>query len=125
MIPSRPRWETHHHDAFRQSLVLPPPAPVKFEIDKDYFEQILRAQAVNENELDLDKPYRKLFKFCESKNIKFTDFRKDLILSHAQQPSYFLYDGHWNPMGIKAAAMAIVNFWRDNRLPPFKDHSAR
>ena len=93
--------------------------PVKFEIDRDYYKQIIQAYKLRPDQIDLNQPFKKLDDFCRPLGIPILDPRLALKKYHKDHRCYFQYDGHWNKRGVEIAAYSMVKQWKEYRLPPF------
>lgn len=95
------------------------PMPLKLEIDKELYSQILAAQGLREETVDIDQQLREISAFCEREKIPVLDPREALRKRHMEVPCYFVYDGHWVAEGIRTAAISTARQWRDRGIPPW------
>jgi len=97
------------------------PLPLKMEIIGEEYERILKASGMKPEQIDIDQPLKGISAFCRSEKIAVIDPRTAMRNRHAQVPCYFVYDGHWNAEGIRAATAYIAEQWRKLGLPPWEN----
>jgi len=95
------------------------PIPLKEEIDATVFQRTLASNGLRQKQIDINQPLNQITAFCKKRNITLIDPRPAIKARHLKKPCYFVYDGHWIPEGIHAAAVSIANQWSDLRLPPW------
>jgi hypothetical protein len=99
------------------------PIPLKMEVDQEVYRQALAAGSLIPDQIDIDQPLREISAFCKVERIPVLDPRQALRKRQAQVPCYFVYDGHWNAEGIRAAAASIVMQLRNLGLSPWDNAS--
>ena len=95
------------------------PLPLKMEIIPEQYEQAITASGMSPAQVDRDQVLKGIRQFCKEANIVVLDPRAALRQRHEEVPCYFVYDGHWNAEGVRAATLSIASQWRDMRLPPW------
>jgi hypothetical protein len=87
--------------------------PALQTVDEKVFHQSISYSVYNDNDFDLEKPYKLLNEFCKSKNIELINplpaFRKH---HHKNNSLYLFKDMHFNYAGHKLFAQEILNYLR-------------
>jgi hypothetical protein len=97
--------------------------PSKDEIDYTQFQRTLKANGLNQSQIDINQPLNEISNYCSARNIPFFDPRPAIKARHMEVPCYFVYDGHWIAEGIRVAMSSVVKQWRNWRLPPWDKHA--
>ena len=95
------------------------PLPLKMEIITEEYHQALAASGMSPDKVDRDQVLKGILQFCKEANIMVLDPRTALRKRQGEVPCYFVYDGHWNTEGVRAATVSIARQWRDLHLPPW------
>ena len=102
------------------------PIPLKLEIDSEKLRQTLSSSDIAVNQIDVNQPLKEISAFCKANKIAVLDPRQALRERHAEEPCYFIYDGHWIGEGIRVAVASIVLQWRRLGLSPWgNDYSGQ
>ena len=94
------------------------PIPLKMEIDKAQYRQVLISKGLKDEQIDLDQPLKVISAFCRAENIPVLNPRPEMRERNADVPCYFRLDGHWNAEGVRVASASIAKQWCDLGLPP-------
>ncbi len=103
------------------AIVVLVPIPMKMEVIPEEYQRTLSASALTEEQFDINQPLNQIAMFCDVLDIPMFDPRPALKQCHAELPCYFVYDGHWNAEGVRAAADYIAHQWHASRLPPWSE----
>ena len=99
--------------------------PLKLEVDRDILTQILTANQILPDQVNMNHPLDQILSFCRRNGLDLLDPRPTLQARHKETPCYFVYDGHWNAEGIKVAAESITIQWREAMLPPWNNTTTK
>jgi hypothetical protein len=95
------------------------PLPLKLEIIEEEYQTELKASGRKSEQFDIDQPLKEISLFSRAENIPVLDPRSAMRKRQAVVPCYFVYDGHWNEEGVRAAASQVAAQWRVAGLPPW------
>lgn len=126
-VPTKARWEKAlgYLSSLRDEAktdgvpVVVIPIPLKLEIDDKEYTYCLGTIDLKPDRFDRDQIAKMLTDYCDMERIPIVDPRQAMRKRNAEAPCYFVYDGHWNAEGVRAAAISIAAQWRDLKLPPF------
>jgi hypothetical protein len=97
------------------------PIPLKLEIDTKAYLEALAAGGLTPRQVDIGQPLKLISAFCKVNDVPVFDPRPAIREHHANQPCYFVYDGHWNSEGILAATASLARQWQESGLRPWNN----
>jgi hypothetical protein len=84
--------------------------PDEIQVSPSVFQSVMQVYSLKKGEFDLDKPNRRLKRFCQHNEIWCVDVLRELRLRNKIEPVYIFENTHWNEVACRIAAESLYRF---------------